>query len=83
MTFAQIGFYVVGLRDILPPHEMIDGDGPQVRRFWAPETSAHYLAAARRAGQQAAVRPAEPRARSGEQTLTDDRHAESRRHARY
>jgi hypothetical protein len=37
LTFAQVGFYVVGLRDSLPPHEMIDGDGSQVRQFWPPK----------------------------------------------
>jgi hypothetical protein len=34
LTFAQVGFYVVGLRDSLASHEIIDGDGPQVRQFW-------------------------------------------------
>ncbi len=36
LTFARVGFYVVGLRDSLQGHEAIDGDGPQVRQFWPP-----------------------------------------------
>jgi hypothetical protein len=34
LTFARVGFYVVGLRDSLQGHERVDGDGPQVRQFW-------------------------------------------------
>lgn len=34
LTFAQLGFYVMGLRESLPPEEMIAGDSLPVRQFW-------------------------------------------------
>lgn len=36
LTFAQVGFYVLGLHDSLPPQEMIAGDSLPVRQFWPP-----------------------------------------------
>jgi hypothetical protein len=34
LTFAQVGFYVIGLSERLPPSEMIAGDSLPVRQFW-------------------------------------------------